>query len=100
MEKCSDHADADVSKLCRSVSPNPVKCPVKRVKDILSYNHSVVIFASKWTHVGLDLCVLSEIYESGMRDAQVDGSLSLSLYLLLLLLVVTLHILGISPTSS
>ena len=39
VEKCSDYADADVSKVCRSVSPNPVRCLVKRVKDI-SYNHS------------------------------------------------------------
>ena len=39
VEKCSDYADADVSKVCRSVSPNPVRCLVKRVKDI-SYNRS------------------------------------------------------------
>ena len=37
VEKCCNYADADVSKVCRSVSPNPVRCPVKRVKDI-SYN--------------------------------------------------------------
>ena len=34
VEKCTDYADADVSKVCRSVSPNPVRCPVKRAKDI------------------------------------------------------------------
>ena len=37
VEKCSDYTDADVSKVCCSVSPNPVRCPVKIVKDI-SYN--------------------------------------------------------------
>ena len=39
MEKCSDNADADVSKVCHSVSPNPVRCPVRRGKDI-SYDSS------------------------------------------------------------
>ena len=34
MEKCSVNADADVSKVYHSVSPNPVRCPVKRAKDI------------------------------------------------------------------
>ena len=29
-----DYADTDVGKLCRSVSPHPVMCPVKRGKDI------------------------------------------------------------------
>ena len=35
VEKCSNYAYADVSKVCRFVSPNPVRCPVKRVKDKL-----------------------------------------------------------------
>ena len=74
VEKYSDNADADVSKECCSVSPNAVRCPVKRGKDI-SYDRSCNIFASRWMHVGLNLCVLSEIYESETRDAQVDGSL-------------------------
>ena len=39
VEKCSDYADADVSKACCSISPNPVRCLVKRVKDIY-YNGS------------------------------------------------------------
>ena len=25
VEKCSDYADADVGKVCRSISPNPVR---------------------------------------------------------------------------
>ena len=33
-EKISDYVDADVSKLYRSVSQHPVKCDVKREKDI------------------------------------------------------------------
>ena len=33
-EKSSDYADADVSKLCGSISLHPVRCPVKRGKDI------------------------------------------------------------------
>ena len=37
--KTSGHADADVSKLCGSVWPHPVICPVKRGKDI-SHNHN------------------------------------------------------------
>ena len=42
-----------------------------------SYDRSCNFFASKWMHVGLNLCVLSEIYESEMWDAQVhvDGLL-------------------------
>ena len=44
-----------------------------------SYDRSCNIFASKWMHVGLNLCVLSEIYKSEMRDAQVYGSLLLTL---------------------
>ena len=77
MEKSSDYADADVSKVCHSASPNLVRCPVKRVKDVSHNDHSCNFFTSKWTHVGLNLCVLSEIYESEMWDAQVhvDGSL-------------------------
>ena len=39
VEKCSDYVDADVSKIYGSVSPHPVRCPVKRVKDI-SYNRN------------------------------------------------------------
>ena len=73
VEKCSDNADADVSKVWHSVSPIPVRCPVKRGKEYAMI--VVVFFASKWTHVGLNLCILSEIYESETRDAQVDGSL-------------------------
>ena len=34
MEKGSVNADADVSKVYHSVSPNPVRCPAKRGKDI------------------------------------------------------------------
>ena len=74
VEKCSDNADADVSKVWRSVSPIPVRCPVKRGKEYAMI--VVVFFASKWTHVGLNLCVLSEIYESKTWDAQVNGSLN------------------------
>ena len=39
-----DYADADVSKLCRSVSPHPVRCPVKRGKDCISgnSNHNIL----------------------------------------------------------
>ena len=36
VEKFSDCADADVSKVCHSLSLNPVRCPVKRGKDISS----------------------------------------------------------------
>ena len=58
-EKCSDNADADVSKVYRSVSPNPVRCPNKRGKDI-SYDRSCNFLRSNG-HMGLNLCVLSEI---------------------------------------
>ena len=32
--KSPDYAEADVSKLCGSVLPHPLGCPVKRGKDI------------------------------------------------------------------
>ena len=66
MDKSSDYADGDISKLCRSILPHPVRCHVKRGKDI--------IFAPKWTHAGLNLSNFSEIYESEKQDMQVDGS--------------------------
>ena len=74
MEKCSDCADADVSKECRSVSPNPVRCPVKRVKKKkrvkdISFNRICIFLRPNGHMWGLNLCVLSEIYESETRDA-------------------------------
>ena len=70
--KSSDYADADFSKLRVSVSLHPFRCPVKRGKDI-SRNRNL-FFASKWTRVGLNLCVFSEIYESETWGPQVDGN--------------------------
>ena len=64
VEKSSDYADVDVSKLCRSVLPHPVRCPVKRGEGI-SHNRNRNF-----------LCPNNlEIYESETRDVQVDGSL-------------------------
>ena len=59
--------DADVSKLYISVSQHPVKCPVKREKDI---SHNNYCNRNCLMHAGLNL----------MRDAQVDGSLSESVF--------------------
>ena len=67
--KSSDYLDADIYRLCISVYLlHPVRCPVKRGRHNRDPN-------GKRMHAGLNLCVFSEIYESEMRDMQVDGSL-------------------------
>ena len=63
-EKSSDYADLDVSKLCGSVSPHPVRCSVKRGEGI-SHNRNRNFLRPN----------ILEIYESETRDVQVDGSL-------------------------
>ena len=46
---------------------HPVRCPDKRGKDMIV----IIIFC---VHVGLNLRVFSETYESETPDVQVDGS--------------------------
>ena len=61
IRKSSDHADADISKLCGSISPHTVRCPVKRGKAI-SRNHNLLrpTALTKFVHLFGNLYVLDE----------------------------------------
>ena len=63
--------DADVSKLCRSVSPHPVRCPVKREKD-MSCEHKRPFLCPNGCILDL---IITSFWKSDMWDTQVDGSL-------------------------